>query len=367
MFICTRHSLHEMLDDVLHTRDGDVVVFTGRNRGKIDRMLPVISAGLHVLADKPWIISSGDMPKLEQAFAVAESKHVVAYDIMTERYEVTSELQRELVNVHEIFGEPVKGDAQHPGVVAKSVHHVMKVVAGVPLRRPVWFFDIVEYGEGLADVGTHVVDLVQWTLLPDTPFDYRQDIEALEGRRWPLDHDFRAVSRLRDRRTRRRQSRLLLQQLGPLHPARYPREDGHHLELGSACRFRRRLRSGIPRYSCQRRNPSGRRREIHPGSLYRPSCRCAEPPSLRPCRRRVDQLQARWPGLAIEQNGTEARLVAFHRDKFRVGHEAHFAQVARRFFDYAKDPKSLPAWERSYMLAKYYVSTRGVELAQPNQ
>jgi hypothetical protein len=76
-------------------------------------------------------------------------------------------------------------------------------------------------------------------------------------------------------------------------------------------------------------------------------------------------LQPRWPGLAIQQQGNEARLMI--PDKFRVGHEEHFAQVARRFFEYAQDPQSLPAWERSYMLAKYYVSTRGVELAAQNK
>ena len=69
---------------------------------------------------------------------------------------------------------------------ARSVHHVMKVVAGTPLRRPAWFFDIDEYGEGLADVGTHVVDLVQWTAFPDQAVDYRKDVEVLSGRRWPL-------------------------------------------------------------------------------------------------------------------------------------------------------------------------------------
>ena len=63
---------------------------------------------------------------------------------------------------------------------------MIKTVAGVPLRRPVWFFDIDEYGEGLADVGTHVVDLVQWTVLPDQVIDYRKDIQVLNGRRWPL-------------------------------------------------------------------------------------------------------------------------------------------------------------------------------------
>ena len=180
------HASGHSLDELLRDHPGDIVVFTGRNRGKIDRMLSTINAGLHVLADKPWIISSSEMPKLEQALDLATRKGVAAYDIMTERYEVTSELQRALVNSPAVFGEPVKGTAEHPGVVAKSIHHVMKVVAGVPLRRPPWFFDVVEYGEGLADVGTHVVDLVQWTLLPDQPVDYHKDIQVLEGRHWPL-------------------------------------------------------------------------------------------------------------------------------------------------------------------------------------
>src|SRR2546430_13531798 len=40
-------------------------------------------------------------------------------------------------------------------------------------------------------------------------------------------------------------------------------------------------------------------------------------------------------------------------DKYRVGHEAHFAQVTSRFLEYVKDPKRLPAWEKPNMLAKY--------------
>jgi len=71
---CSSHSFDELLRD----RAGDIVVFTGRNRGKIDRMLSTMSAGLHVLADKPWIISSDEMPKLERALDLAESKGIAA-------------------------------------------------------------------------------------------------------------------------------------------------------------------------------------------------------------------------------------------------------------------------------------------------
>jgi hypothetical protein len=51
-------------------------------------------------------------------------------------------------------------------------------------------------------------------------------------------------------------------------------------------------------------------------------------------------------------------------ERLRVGHEAHFAQVTRQFFRYLKNPKAMPSWEKPGMLAKYYVTTRGVELAQ---
>ena len=61
----------------------------------------------------------------------------------------------------------------------------MKIVAGVPLRRPAWFFELAN-GEALADVGTHVVDLVQWTAFPGQAIDYRKDIQVLAGHRWPL-------------------------------------------------------------------------------------------------------------------------------------------------------------------------------------
>ena len=180
------HTSNDPMAEMLRGHAGNIVVFTGRNRGKIDRILAALHAGLNVLADKPWIITAADMPKLEEALALAQRKNLAAYDIMTERYEVTSELQRELVNDREVFGTLETGSAREPAVRARSIHHVMKVVAGTPLRRPAWFFDIDEYGEGLADVGTHVVDLVQWTAFPDRALDYRKDIEVLAGRRWPL-------------------------------------------------------------------------------------------------------------------------------------------------------------------------------------
>ena len=52
------------LSRLVAERPGNVVVLSGRNRGKIDAILAALGAGLHVLADKPWVIDVADLPKL---------------------------------------------------------------------------------------------------------------------------------------------------------------------------------------------------------------------------------------------------------------------------------------------------------------
>jgi len=79
-------------------------------------------------------------------------------------------------------------------------------------------------------------------------------------------------------------------------------------------------------------------------------------------RRRVDALARDRPGLGVEPAGDGFRVVI--PDTYRVGHEAHFAEVTRRFLGYLKDPASLPKWERANMLAKYYVTTQAVALSR---
>src|SRR5688500_13899393 len=73
------HTTPDFFERMLRDRPGNVVILSGRNRGKIDRVGGSVKAGLHVLADKPWILSSADFPQLEAALASADDKGVVAY------------------------------------------------------------------------------------------------------------------------------------------------------------------------------------------------------------------------------------------------------------------------------------------------
>ncbi|HEY1240557.1 MAG TPA: putative oxidoreductase C-terminal domain-containing protein [Bryobacteraceae bacterium] len=358
----------EMLrDQRVRDRRGDIAVFTGRNRAKIDRILAALEAGLHVLADKPWIISPADLPKLERALALAEEKKLAAYDIMTERYEVTSQLQREFVNDADVFGKMETGSAADPAVVGRSVHHVMKTVAGVPLRRPAWFFDIAEYGEGLADVGTHVVDLVQWTAFPDQKIDFRKDIRVTAGRRWPLTLSKAQFGRVTG------ESEYPAALAPHVHDGRldyYCNNSvdywlrGVHVKLEIVWNWEAPAGSGDVYEAFFRGTKASV--EIRQGAAEKfvPElyvvARGSRAETAAAVKKKVAALQTRWPGLGIEDTERGLRLTI--PEKFRVGHEAHFAQVTNRFFEYVRSPGSLPAWEKDYMLAKYYVSTRGVEL-----
>jgi hypothetical protein len=76
----------------------------------------------------------------------------------------------------------------------------------------------------------------------------------------------------------------------------------------------------------------------------------------------VAALQGTYPGLGIAEQSDRAQLVI--PDRYRIGHEAHFGLLTRRFMEYVRNPKALPAWEKPNMLAKYYVTTKGVELAR---
>ena len=74
---------------------------------------------------------------------------------------------------------------------------------------------------------------------------------------------------------------------------------------------------------------------------------------LNAVRARVAALQPQFAGVAVEERGGEIRVAI--PDSFRVGHEAHFAQVTTEFLRFVRDRRALPAWERPNMLAKYYV------------
>ena len=365
------HAEPEFLDRMLAERPGNVVVLSGRNRAKIHYIQRAVAAGLNVLADKPWIIASKDLPALEASLRHAEENGLFAYDIMTERFEVTSMLQRELVNTPEVFGQVITGSVDEPGVAMESVHHIMKEVAGAPLKRPAWFFDIRQQGEGLSDVGTHLVDLVQWTLFPERKIDYRRDVEIHRGMRWPTVltlEEFRRV-------TGEAEFPAYLEGAVANGKLEYFCNNqvsysvkGIHVRLDVLWNYEAPAGSGDTHFAVYRGTRS--RIEVRQTAAegFRPELYVApnSPQDLdevfQAVRSRLMELSADYPGVGAERRNGEIQVVI--PDRLRVGHEAHFAQVARQFFSYLQGHEPFPEWETPNMLAKYYVTTKGVELGR---
>jgi hypothetical protein len=71
-------------------------------------------------------------------------------------------------------------------------------------------------------------------------------------------------------------------------------------------------------------------------------------------------LQSKYPGVEIEKAGSSWHVII--PDSYRVGHEAHFAQVTEKYLEYLVAGK-LPDWEVPNMITKYYVTTAARELA----
>ena len=137
-----------------------------------------------------WPSTRAGFESLRRAFADAEARGVLLYDIMTERHEITTMLQKAFSRIPSVFGELLPGSVQEPAVVKESVHHFSKLVSGAPVKRPAWFFDVEQQGEGLVDITTHLVDLVQWECFPGEILDFARDIrdsrrEALADRHQP--------------------------------------------------------------------------------------------------------------------------------------------------------------------------------------
>ncbi len=362
------HAGPDFLERMLREKPGNVVVLSGRNRGKMDRILASVEGGLNVLADKPWLIAADDFPKLEAALDLAERKGLVAYDVMTERSEITSILQGELAREAQVAGTVGPGSEAEPAVEMESVHHLMKVVAGSVNLRPAWFFDTGEQGEALGDVATHLVDLVPFLLFPGQALDYRSDIEVLGARKWPTVLDRAQLLRLTGEK-----------QLDPVLASRLKGDKldyfangevsykvrGTHVRLKALWNYEAPEGGGDTHVAIVRGSVS--RVEVLQGleqkwkpELYVVPVRSADAPAVKAAlEQRIAELAKARPGLTVEVE--DGRFRVGIPDRYRVGHEPHFAEVTTRFLGYLKDPLSLPKWEKANMLAKYWVTTQAVE------
>ncbi|OEU67273.1 MAG: hypothetical protein BBJ57_00510 [Desulfobacterales bacterium PC51MH44] len=182
----TRWRIHiysgsDFLEKLPEEKKGDIVILAGKNNSKMKNIETLNREGFAILADKPWVTTEEALPFLRSAMA---ADRPLTVDIMTERYEITTMLQKEFLAEEKVFGQVRVENDGSPSVFKESVHHLYKLVNEKPLVRPAWYFDINVQGEGIVDTTTHLVDITHWMLFPGKPIDFEKDIELIHARRW---------------------------------------------------------------------------------------------------------------------------------------------------------------------------------------
>ncbi|MDE2926535.1 MAG: oxidoreductase [Acidobacteriota bacterium] len=360
----------DYLERMLRRRPGNVVVVAGNNRRKTQYINESVQSGLNVLSDKPMCVSHEAWKVLEMAFSTAEEKGLLIYDIMTERFEITTILQRELAQCPHVIGAPVGGDSRDPGIVKDSVHHLFKEVAGQTLIRPEWYFDVEQQGEGIVDVSTHLVDLVFWQGFPGEAVD-RSRIQVLAARHWPTvlsREQYGQITGKKDfapflRKNLDRDGRLAYFCNGEI----LLRVDDLHARISVAWDFEAPRGGGDTHFSVIRGTRAhlcilqGKEQGYRPELTIRPAPGADAGLLERGLRRFIEEISDRYPGLALEpwESGWQVSIP----DRYRDGHEAHFGEVTSKYLGFLESG-SMPQWEITNMISKYYVTTRALEMAR---
>ncbi len=362
----------DFLEKIVSDKKGNVVVLAGNNRDKTEYILTVVDAGINVLSDKPMAINREDFRLLEKAYNNAEAKDLLLYDMMTERYDMLNIIEKELINDRELFGELQRGTSDNPAIYMESVHHFYKEVSGAPLIRPAWYYDVEQQGEGIADVTTHLIDLLFWKCFPDQPINYRQDIRDISSTHWPTEITLSQFTRstgeaaFPDYLQKYLDGTLLrVYANGTV----YFDVKGHHTGLkvlwnwqapeGSGDTFISEIRGTKAILKTQQdeeqdfvkqlyvQRPDGVEKGVFEESL----------------KKSITRLQTTYPFLSYTATSSEGSYLINIPEENREGHESHFTYVAERFFNYLVD-RNMPEWEKSNTLAKYHITTKAVEIAK---
>jgi len=357
------------LDSMLMEKPGNMVVIAGNNRMKTTYIQKSVDAGLNVLADKPMAINAADFDSLKVAFSEAAAKKVLLYDIMTERYVITNILLKNFSHFPDVFGELKQGTPEDPAISFSSTHYFFKRVSGQPLIRPDWYFDVRQQGEGLVDVTTHLVDLIQWECFPETIFDYQKDIRMLSARHWATritPGEFREVTSenaypdflqkdVHDGILDVFANGVMNYTIKGIH-ARVSIEWGFEAPKGSDDTFYSMLAGTRANLIIRQ----GAEQGYKPILYIEPTDSEEDSKWTQALQSRMDSLGKTYPGVSLKKSARGWQVII--PDKYNLGHEQHFSLVIKQYLRYLKEGK-MPEWEISGMLAKYYTTTQALSIA----
>ena len=344
-------------------KESSVVVLAGKNNLKADYYLAAVKAGFNVLSDKPMAITPDAFAKFEEAAALAEKKGLYFADIMTERNEITTILQRALVAAKDLYGEQEKGTPEDPAVTKVSVHHFCKLVNGKPLQRPGWYYDTDQQGEAIVDVTTHLTDLVQWETFPGQILS-KSDVKMCSARVWPTPitaADYEKSTGLKTwpeflKKDVDKNNVLQCKANGEFTYAL----KGVHAKVSVEWHFMPPPGTGDTHYSLMRGTKAeivirqGKEEGFKPKVYVLPRKGQDKAALEKALAAAVAEFNKTYPGVAFKPQG-EGWIMDVPQ-KYEIGHEAHFSQVMQMYLGWMKKGEQ-PADYLPNMIVKYYTLT----------
>ena len=365
------YSGSDYLEKMLEEKKGNVVILAGNNLKKTDYIYQAINVGYNVLSDKPMAINTENFELLRSAYDSARTQDVYLYDVMTERYEILNTLTRELVNNKELFGELQDGTPENPSIVMENVHHFYKEVSGNVLVRPAWFYDVEQQGEGMVDVATHLVDLINWQCFPDSVIDYERDVNIISASHWPTKltlSDFTRSTKLEvfpDFLTKYVNNSVLdVYSNGRINY----QVKGKNIAVTALWNYEA-PKGGGDTYSATIKGTKAtveivqNKAENYIKQLYVQKDKSTDEKEFESAITKiVTQLQETYPYVSSKRiSGSRYQIVV--PVESRKGHEDYFGYVAQKYFGFLVN-RNMPEWEISNTIAKYYITTTALEMAR---
>lgn len=354
----------DFFEKMIEEQPGNVVVLAGNNAKKTEYIKRSVDAGLNVLSDKPMVIKPERFSMLREALSQAHENGILLYDIMTERFEITTLLQRKLSQYTEVFGSLEKGTPDNPAITKESVHHFFKHVSGQPLTRPGWFFDVDQQGEAIVDVSTHLVDMILWETFPGEGID-TTEVEIVDADRWATEMTEDQFEKVTDMEPYPDYLQEDVDDEGDLNVFANGSfvftVNGVHGKVSVEWNYEAPEGTGDTHYSIMRGSKAnlvirqGEEEDYIPTLYIEPLSESVDEEYEKALASAMDEIVEEYPGLSLEEVSDGWQVVI--PDEHRVGHEAHFAQVTEQYLQYLVDGE-IPEWERKNMLTKYYLTTQ---------
>ncbi|NLK47566.1 MAG: Gfo/Idh/MocA family oxidoreductase [Bacteroidales bacterium] len=359
----------DFLEKMLAEKRGNVVVLAGNNHETTNYIYQAVSAGYNVLSDKPMAINKEDFQLLVKAYENAEKNNVLLYDMMTERFDDLNIIEKELINNKELFGELTGGTENEPAVYMESVHHFYKEVAGKPLIRPAWYYDVQQQGEGIADVTTHYIDLVNWKCFPDQSINYQTDIKVINASHWATELSLEDFSKSTNSES------------FPSYLLKYVENSKLKVNANGTINYQVKGKNIALKVLWNYVAPQGGgdtftsrvigtkailatvqdKQHDYIKQLYVEKADGVNSDEFKSnLERTIENIKEKYPFVSLKEAGDKYQIVIPVEN--RSNHEAHFGLVAENYFDFLVN-RNMPEWEKANTLTKYFITTTAVEMA----